>query len=139
MKKHFRFVVLPVLLGMLIFAATCLVQSDDIPKLNENFPWDKIVHFGMFFVLSFVNCIDYYKLYNGKPDMRKWVFWGFTLPVIYGGAIELLQEYFFSRSGEWGDFIADVSGSLVAMSIVLFLYFQYWRKGKKTIFVKKID
>lgn len=135
--KYFRYIVLPVVIGLLIFTATCLIQSDDIPTLPGSFAWDKLVHFGMFFVLSFVNFIDYYKLYDGKPKFSKWIFWGFVLPVIYGGLIEILQEYFFSRSGEWGDFIADFMGSLVAMLIILFLYNNYWKKGKKTIFVKK--
>lgn len=137
MKKYLRYIILPIMIGLLIFTATCLVQTDDIPQLPGTFAWDKLVHFGMFFLLSFVNFIDYYKLYNGKPQLFKWIFWGFVLPVIYGGIIEILQEYFFSRSGEWGDFIADFLGSLTAMLIILFLYFNYWKKGKKTIFVKK--
>ena len=90
----------------------------------------------MFFVLSFVNFIDYYKLYEGKPNKFKWIFWSFILPVIYGGAIEIMQEYFFSRSGEWADFIADMLGSATAMVIVMFLWKKYWEKGKKAIFVK---
>ena len=137
MKKYLRYIILPIMIGLLIFTATCLVQTDDIPQLPGTFAWDKLVHFGMFFLLSFVNFIDYYKLYNGKPQLFKWIFWGFVLPVIYGGIIEILQEYFFSRSGEWGDFIADFLGSLTAMLIILFLHFNYWKKGKKTIFVKK--
>lgn len=136
MRKYLRYIILPIIIGLLIFTATCLVQTDDIPQLPGNFAWDKVVHFGMFFVLSFVNFIDYYKLYNGKPQLFKWMFWGFVLPVIYGGIIEILQEYFFSRSGEWADFIADFLGSLTAMLIILFLHFNYWKKGKKTIFVK---
>jgi len=32
--------------------------------------------------------------------------------VVYGGAIELLQLYFFTwRSGEWGDLFADFLGA----------------------------
>lgn len=136
MKKYIRYIILPVVVGFLIFAATCLIKPDDIPSVPVVFTgFDKIVHFGMFFVLSFVNFIDYYKLYDGKPRMNRWIFWGFVLPVFYGGAIELLQENFFSRSGEWADFIADLIGSLTAMILILYLYKKYWSKGKKTIFV----
>ena len=136
MRKYIRYILLPVIIGFLIFTATCLVSSDSIPKMPNIIPWDKFVHFGMFFVLSFVNFIDYYKLYEGKPNKFKWIFWSFILPVIYGGAIDIMQEYFFSRSGEWADFIADMLGSATAMVIVMFLWKKYWEKGKKAIFVK---
>ena len=124
MRKYIRYILLPVVIGLLIFTATCLVSSDSIPKMPNIIAWDKLVHFGMFFVLSFVNFIDYYKLYNGKPHRFN------------GGAIELMQEHFFSRSGEWADFIADMLGSATAMAVVMFLWKKYWQKGKKTIFVK---
>lgn len=134
MKKYYRYLLAPVVVGLLIFTATCLIQSDDIPNLPPIFPWDKAVHFGMFFVLSFVNFIDYFKLFDRRPDKRKWLFWGLILPVLYGGIIEILQEYFFSRSGDWIDFAADVLGSLTATAVVFYINNKYWKKGKKTIF-----
>lgn len=85
-------------------------------------PWDKVVHFGMFFVLSFVNFIDYYKLCDGKPPMLRWIMWGFVVPVLYGGIIEILQERYFGRCGDLLDFVADALGSASAMVLIIFLY-----------------
>lgn len=136
MKQYFRYVLAPILVGGLIFYGTCLITPDDVPNLPSILPisWDKLVHFGMFFLLSFVNFIDYYKLHDGKPIMRKWIFWGLILPIFYGGMIEVLQENYFSRSGEWLDFVADALGSLTAFAVILFIRERYWKKGKKTIF-----
>ncbi len=128
MRKYIRYVLLPVFVVILIFTGTCLIGSNDIPNMPSGLPWDKVVHFGMFFVLSFVNFVDYYKLYNGNPPLWRWIFWGFVLPIIYGGMIEVLQKNFFDRSGEWFDFVADALGSTSAMVIILFLHNLFRRK-----------
>ena len=132
MSNYLRHILLPAFVGFIIFTVTCLISSSDVPDLPQIIAWDKIAHFGMFFVLSAVSLFDYYRLHNGKPKMSRWIFWGFVLPVIYGGAIELLQEYFFqSRSAEMADFIADVLGSLTALLIALFLYKRFQKQEKK--------
>lgn len=123
MNNYLRHILLPAFVGLLIFTVTCLISSDDVPKLPQVVPWDKIAHFGMFFVLSAVALFDYFRLHNGKPRMGRWIFWGVILPIIYGAGIELMQKYIFrSRSAEMADFIADALGSLAAFLIVLFLY-----------------
>lgn len=131
MKNYSRYLLLPIFVVLLIFTGTCLISSSSIPSVPSGLPWDKLVHFGMFFVLSFVNFVDYYKLCDGKPPILRWIFWGFVLPVIYGGVIEILQERFFDRSGDWFDFIADALGSASAMVLILFLHNLFARKEKK--------
>jgi len=104
-----------------------------MPGLPEGFPWDKLVHFGMFFVLSAVSLFDYYRLCKGNPPTLRWIFWGFIIPVFYGGVIELLQKYFFAlRSAEWADWIADILGSLVATVIVI-IFLNRRRYSEKNI------
>ena len=133
MNNYLRHILLPIVVGLIIFAGTCLLNSTDVPQMPQGIQWDKIAHFGMFFALSAVCLFDYYRLHNGNPNMKKWIFWGFVLPVIYGGVIELMQKYFFpSRSAEWGDFIADVLGSMTALAIALFLY-KKSRKSEKNL------
>lgn len=131
MKKSIRYLLLPIFVVLLIFTGTCLISTADIPSVSSGLPWDKVVHFGMFFVLSFVNLIDYYKLCDGRPPIWRWILWGFVLPVIYGGLIEILQENFFERSGDWLDFIADVLGSATATIFTLFMYKLFTDKEKK--------
>lgn len=112
----------PIAISLLIFVGTCLLGASDIPKLPRILPWDKIGHFGMFFILSGVSLYNYYFLHNGNPNIWKWMFWGIVIPSIYGGAIELMQEYFFTfRSAEWADYVADILGSLSAAFLALIL------------------
>ena len=132
MNNYFRHILLPVFVGFLIFTVTCLISSDDVPQLPQIIAWDKVAHFGMFFVLSAVSLFDYYRLHSSRPRMSRWVFWGFVLPVIYGAVIELMQKYFFSsRSAELADFLADFLGSLTAWFIALFLYKKIRKQEKK--------
>ncbi len=122
MNNYYKAVLLPILVGLIIFTGTCILNSNDVPDLPQGIPWDKIGHFGMFFSLSAISFFNYYRLHNGNPSTYKWIVWGFILPVIYGGVIELLQKHFFSsRSAEWGDFIADIIGSLAAMVLAFYL------------------
>lgn len=120
MKMLIRYTFLPLFVGLLIFVATCLLTPSQMPEMPKGVPWDKLVHFGMFFLLSAVALVDYYRLHKGAPSLVRWILWGFIIPVIYGGAIELVQKYFFPlRSGEWNDWFADILGALVATLIVI--------------------
>lgn len=132
MNTLLRYTFLPLLISLIIFIGTCLIQPSHVPDMPPGVPWDKLVHFGMFFLLSAVALIDYYRLHKGSPSVGRWVFWGFVIPVIYGGIIEILQYYAFSqRSAEWGDWIADILGSLTAsLLIILFLKKRDYSKKK---------
>lgn len=122
MKNLLRYTLLPLLIVLLIFIGTCLLKPSQMPAMPEGIAWDKWVHFGMFFLLSAVSLFDYYRIHKGNPPVLRWIFWGFFIPVLYGGIIELLQKYFFvSRSAEWADWIADILGSLTATLLVLIL------------------
>jgi VanZ family protein len=130
MLKHIRYIFLPLLVVLIIFVGTCLLGADNVPDMPTGIAWDKAAHFGMFFVLSAVSLFCYYRLHNGKPKMMCWIFWGFIVPVIYGGVIELLQKHVFtSRGAEWGDFTANILGSLVG-SIVVIVYLRKYRKNQ---------
>jgi VanZ family protein len=77
----------------------------------------------MFFFLSAISLVDYYRMHKGNPSAFRWIFWGFFVPALYGGGIELLQKYFFtSRRAEWGDWIADILGSLAATLLVIIFF-----------------
>lgn len=121
MKTLLRYTLLPIFIGILIFVGTCIIKPSQIPEMPEGIQWDKFVHFGMFFLLSAVSMYDYFRLHNGRPNTLRWIFWGFVLPVIYGGVIELLQENFFSRSAELQDWIADIIGALTATVLALII------------------
>lgn len=132
-NSYLRHLLLPGVMVLIIFLATCILGSDQLPQMPPTLPWDKIAHAGMFFLLSAVCYYDYYSLRNGKVSVGRWLFWCFLIPVVYGASIELLQRYVFTtRSAELADFIADVIGSLIA-TIVAIYYLKYRDKLKKNL------
>lgn len=120
MSSYFRYTIIPGIVALVIFYLTCIVSVDSIPVSKQLLQYDKIAHFGMFFVFSAVIYYDYYKMYNGSPNLYKWVLFGLVIPIVYGGLIEIAQENFFSRSGDIYDFVADIFGSLSATVVALF-------------------
>lgn len=137
MKNYLRYIFFPLFIGFLIFVVTCLWSGSSIPRMPEGVPWDKLVHFGMFFTLSAVSYFDYYRLHDGNPIKLRWLFWCFLLPVVYGGVVEILQyEFIPSRSGDWMDFWADMLGSLSATALA-FIYLSRKRKTKKNISLRR--
>lgn len=70
---------------------------------------DKWAHGLMYMVLAVVLLWDSQKA--GVVQATKWVL-ALAFPIIYGGLIEILQEqYFFPRTGDWMDWIADCIGT----------------------------
>ena len=127
MRSSIRYIILPAIIALIIFYVTCIVEVDSIPVPKRLFEYDKLAHFGMFFTLSAAVYLDYYRLHNGKPSKIKWLIFGLLIPVVYGGIIEIVQDNFFSRSGDWCDFVADLLGSLSATAIA-FIYLNMRRK-----------
>lgn len=59
-------------------------------------------------------------------DKRK-VLWiwvvGLSLPIVYGGLIEILQGAFFApRTAEWLDWLADIAGTAIGTGLVAGLW-----------------
>lgn len=127
MRSSIRYIIVPGIIALVIFYLTCIVNVDSIPGSKSLLQYDKIAHFGMFFALSSAIYFDYYLLHNGAPNKFIWLLLGLIIPVIYGGLIEIVQENYFSRSGDWMDFLADFLGSLSA-TILAFSYLRMKRK-----------
>ena len=127
MRSSIRYIIFPALVALVIFYVTCIVNVDSIPAPKSLLQYDKLAHFGMFFTLSAAVYYDYYALHKGHPNKFRWLFFGLILPILYGGVIEIVQDNYFSRTGDWGDFIADALGSLSA-TILLFIYIRMRRK-----------
>jgi len=127
MRSSFRYIVLPAVIALVIFYLTCIVSVDSIPGPRSMLQYDKLAHFGMFFSLSAAIYYDYYRLHKGRPNKLKWLLFGLVMPVIYGGVIEIVQQNYFLRSGEFLDFAADSLGSLSA-TILAFIYVKMRRK-----------
>lgn len=88
----------------------CLLHKPiyQLPPIEDG---DKLVHWLAFAVLTLVMLWD-----SKKVGLRSWQMWTLAVvfPLLYGGLIEVLQKHFFyPRTGEWGDWLADSIGVLV--------------------------
>ena len=86
---------------------------NDVPGI------DKLVHTGMYFVMASMLWWEFYKGQK-KTQAPIWHAWvgAFFCPLIYGGLVELLQEYCTQhRGGEWLDFAANSAGVIIAAVI----------------------
>jgi VanZ family protein len=102
---------------IIILLATTL-PSSSIPKtsLLEIPHFDKIVHFGLFFVLAVFLLSENNKLREAGALSSRSIWIALTISIVYGLAIELLQYYLLTtRSGSLWDFAANVLGAVVAI------------------------
>jgi VanZ family protein len=111
-------------LWALVIFILCAMPSSLVPGGTRSIPHvDKIVHFGLFFVMGVLSC--------GELRSRTRLGWWWTLALsviictIYGGLIEILQERYFHRGGEWLDLLADVAGAVAGAFVYILL-----RRGK---------
>lgn len=104
--------------GLLLVALITYLSLFRPPQteLDTLVGFDKLVHTGMYFVLSLVLWVEFYVAHRQRPAPW-WHVWVGALgcPVAYSGLIELLQAYATSyRSGDWIDFLANLAGALLA-------------------------
>jgi VanZ family protein len=82
---------------------------------------DKWTHFVMYGGTCLVIWWEYHRQHR-QPDYRRLLLWGFLAPVLMGGLLELLQEYATTtRSGDWLDFAANVTGVTIGSIFGFFL------------------
>ena len=83
-------------------------------ELDEITNFDKMVHFGMYFVFSGVIWMEYLHS-HAHADWRRLAVGAVVLPIVLSGGIELGQEYLtVYRGGDWWDFASNSTGVLVA-------------------------
>lgn len=97
-----------------VIAYGCLLRKPlyTFPPIENG---DKWVHWLVFMALTLVLLWD-----SNKAKLKSWKMWilAILLPVIYGGFIEILQErYFYPRTGDWADWLADCVGVLMGVAI----------------------
>ena len=92
-------------------------DMDDVPGI------DKLVHTGMYFVMAGLLWLEFYRG-RKKTNAPMWHAWigAFVCPLVYGGVVELLQEYCTEyRGGEWLDFGANSLGVILAAMVGIYL------------------
>ncbi len=82
---------------------------------------DKIIHIGMYFVLSFLVASDIFT--SAQLQTRTYIIL-FALIVIFSGCIEILQPIIANRSNEIADVVANGIGTFLGLLIF------YIKKGR---------
>ena len=134
MLKYLKYTWIPLIISLIIFYLCCLIPTDDVPDVEFDFfiPTDKLVHFIMYFGLSGATALYYIYDKKGQINIPKMMLWAILCPIIYGGLIEIIQwQFFYPRSGDWFDFLADALGSL--SSLPLIFYYKNWFLRKEQL------
>ena|ERR1700741_1303794 len=114
-KKNF-----PAFLWTAVIFALCSMPGKAIPHISwlELLSFDKFVHASIFFILQilYMRGFSLQTKYTGLQKNYKLI--SLFICVAYGGALEVMQSYFFSeRSGDVMDFIANSFGCVVAVLV----------------------
>lgn len=100
--------------GMIIFVLLAMPGSD-VPRLSflSFLPMDKIVHFILFAVFSFLLSIGFLRQYSFPRIRFNSIIIAFCISVIYGGVMEYLQGTVFEdRTSDWIDFVMNLCGTI---------------------------
>lgn len=104
------------ILVALLLLYLSLANASSFRKINiEEIPFlDKIVHFGMYFLLMSVVIFEHRKSIRRSRDLLLLA----VFPLIYGIIIEILQmSLTTTRSGDAFDALADAAGVAVSASL----------------------
>lgn len=85
----------------IVIFVLCAMPGESVPNPHLNIPHlDKIVHFGMFFVMALLICNELE--YQTRLKQRTIFIIAISITCLYGGIIEILQHKYFNRSGDHG-------------------------------------
>ena len=86
------------------------------PELIPPFPhYDKVMHFGAFGLLSVLFAFPYFFIKYKKIEHIMMVI---IVPIIYGAIIEIVQIFAANRKADIYDWIADLTGVIIAFIVI---------------------
>lgn len=125
--RLFKFFI-PTVLWSILIGYLCFTPGHKLPEYDI-FTYDKLGHFGMFAILVFLGIWGGKMQRSNQLVLNKIVGVSFLFGVFYSGLIEVIQENMIpSRSGEWGDFLADFVGCVLGW--VGYLVWKYFQQSK---------
>ncbi len=112
--KHLKWA----MLWALIILILCGIPGRDIPHISflELLEFDKFVHAGIFFVLLLLTARGFAVQTRIQSLHKSYKMYSFALTVVYGGALEIMQQILFEgRSADIYDFIANSFGCFIGL------------------------
>ena len=93
--------------------------------------FDKIVHMGLYFPLGFFLAAEF-RLSHHLVLRRYATVFTLLLVAIYGGLIEIGQDYLFvNRSADWWDFLSDILGGFLGILAFQYVGYPIYQKFRK--------
>ena len=101
-------------LWLIIVSTISLIPGNDIPSQILLFPnFDKVIHFGMYFVLVLFLVFPLLKIKAVNTYLI-----AFLIAVLLGGILEILQATIaINRTGSYIDFLANLSGAIFGLIV----------------------
>lgn len=111
---------IPLIILLIAIFIESSLPSDFYPDTNFEFS-DKIAHIIIYFLLYF--CFYYSFINQDKfPNFKKFVLlYSLFFTAIYGASDEFHQYFVVNRTCDFYDWLADLSGALVALTTIYFL------------------
>lgn len=106
-----------VVAGMVLYASLLRDPHFSLPPVAHG---DKWAHMLMYALLGGIAWWD-----STRCGVKAWwrVLVAVVLPILYGGIIEWVQgRWFYPRTGDWVDWMADAIGVLIGCGIVMAIY-----------------
>ncbi len=113
LSAHKRALLFLAIFWTLTIAFFCLINSNDMPKMQFNL--DKIGHFGFHFVFTILWFLYFYTS-NNQQNRNQYLLKTILLSISYGVFIEICQSAFTkTRSADLLDILANTAGMLFAV------------------------
>lgn len=114
--------ILPAVLWLLFILLATLTPGQQLPKTPDVIGFDKLVHFGLFFVLTFlwnrVRTTTGWAELNKVKFITKYLVFGILIAIL----VEYLQQYIPGRSFDYGDMIANIMGGTIGTACFYILH-----------------
>lgn len=113
----------PAFIWALLILVLISLPGSFIPKTQSPWslvPYDKVIHAGLFFILSFLLMRGFLLQYKSSFLRSFYILNGIIIGIVFGLFTELWQEILnIGRFFNAYDFIADILGSIIAWPVFL--------------------
>ncbi|MDZ7606025.1 MAG: VanZ family protein [Cyclobacteriaceae bacterium] len=99
-----------------------LMPGKQLPDTGNLFSIDKIAHFGVFAILSFLMIVGFAKQKTNKDLNKLHALYGLGISMFYASVLELSQAVVPDRQMSMADLIANTLGVIAGYLLFLLIY-----------------
>jgi VanZ family protein len=99
-----------------------LMPGKQMPDTGNLFSFDKIAHFGVFSILSFMMILGFAKQFANDKLRKRHAIYGLVISLVYASILELSQAIVPDRQMNFLDLIANIVGVISGYLLFLLIY-----------------